>query len=242
MERRFWMHKAKDELRWWWHWESNCFHLQLAIPTHFHVGFGIDNGGEHTLHGDFCGIFWHLDSPRLSQAIDRLIGNVGEKRSWKLLQRSFRFYWHDLGLWLQLWGNDYESNWNDPRWMRMHHLNFPDLLLGRAKYSDVDGEKFENVVIPLPEGNYKATMTFETSTWKRPRWFPRVRKFTKIEITGDVPRFPGKGENSWDQGDDGIWMTSVVGHSLPKAIGGYVEKVMYNREKRSGRRSLIHTN
>ncbi len=122
----------------------------------------------------------------------------------------------------------------------MHHLNFADVILGEQAYWNQVLEKFENVVIPMPEGSYKATMHFETSTWKRPLWFPKVRHFTKIEIVGkEAPKFPGKGENSWDQDDDSIWMMSVEGHSIPKAIGGYVQAVMEYRQKRSGLHSLM---
>ena len=121
----------------------------------------------------------------------------------------------------------------------MHHLDFADLLLGERKYSKQVLQNFENVIIPMPDGIYKAAMQFETCTWKRPLWFPTVKHYTNIELTDKAPTFPGKGENSWDCGDDSIWGMSVEGHSIPKAIGGYVQKVMEYRQKRSGLRSLI---
>ena len=218
-----WIDKAKGELRWWWHFgKRSCFHLQLAKP-HFHMGFGIGDW-ENTLSGDFCGIYWHFENPWLATVLK------------PFHEQDFRFYWHELGLWLQIWGGDNYDR-SDPWWRKMHHLNFPDLLLGRSKYSKREIEQFDNILIPMPEGTFKATMTFEECTWKRPRWFPRVRLFTDIKVE-QAPKFPGKGENSWDQGDDSIHGMAVDGHSLPKAIGGYVEAVMEYRLRRAGVRAL----
>jgi hypothetical protein len=120
----------------------------------------------------------------------------------------------------------------------MYHLDFRDLLLGKSSYSNEVVETIENVVIPMPEGKYIATMQFEISTWKRPRWKAEQRKYTCVKLD-NPPRFPGKGENSWDCGDDGIYGCSVAGHDLSKAIGDYVYRVTKYREERAGRRAIL---
>jgi hypothetical protein len=224
-EKLFWWHSHKETGRLWLHFPKLCIGLEFSRPS-FRFGFGLNDSRDNHIHGSFLGFYWHIECWALAKRMPRV-------------EHSFRFYWHDWGLWLSLWGNDWCSSWNDPWWSRMHHVDFRDLFAGKQEYSKVVNETFENVVIPMPDKNYCATMQFETATWKRPRWFPRVRKFTNIEIKENPPAFPGKGENSWDCGDDAIYMMSVEGHSLAKGIGGYVQAVMENREKYGGRKSLI---
>jgi hypothetical protein len=193
------------------------------------MSFGVSDNQEETIHGDLFGFYWHIECWPLARLLPRC-------------DNSFRFYWHNFGLWLSFWGNDWESGYKDPWWRKMYHLDFPDLLLGKAVYSNEKGERFEHVIIPMSEANYRATMTFETSTWKRPRWLPRVRQYTHIEVENNrAPEFPGKGENSWDCGNDSIWAMSTEGHSIPKAVGGYVAAVLENRLKRGGIKSLVGT-
>src|SRR5579883_1140227 len=234
-EPKFWWHKAKGELRWWFHFGDSSFHISLTKPD-FHFSFGVDGSGERTLHGSFSGFYWNFENHKLARWIEETFNKDPER--WHPIDRSFRFYWHNGGLWLALWGDDTESRASDPWWKKMHHLNFVDLILGKAKYASLDVESFENVVIPLPEKNYLAKVTYETCMWKRPRWFAKVRDYSRIEFDKDKnvpPSFPGKGENSWDCGDDHIWQTSCSGHSIPKAIGHYVTSVMEYRMKRQGK-------
>lgn len=229
-ERFIWGHKSRGELRWWLHIGRHTFHAQLARPK-FSMSFGLSTDGEHTISGDFCGFFWHFEGYPLAQLIRKIVG--------KSIDNSFRFYWYHWGLWFSLWGNDFESSSSDPWWRKTYHLNIPDLVLGKSKYSSEDLETFHDVIIPMPERNYLAVMTFVRSTWQRPRWKAVVRNFTRVELDRDAPKFPGKGENSWDQGDDCIWGMSTEGHSLAKAVGGYVSSCLEYREKRSGREGFF---
>jgi hypothetical protein len=220
-ERKFWFHSYEN--RYWWHFGKTVFHVELGRPT-FSLCFGLNSDREQTIHGHVLGFYWSIEDWRLAKMLPRCAN-------------SFSFYWHEWGLWFSPWHNDWESSWDDPWWRKMYHFNFPDFFLGKAAYSKMEGESFDNVTIPMPEGNFKAKMTFETCTWKRPLWSAKVRKYTHIELE-KAPSFPGKGENSWDCGDDGIYGMSTEGHSLPKAIGGYVQAVMEYRERRKGLASL----
>lgn len=221
---KLWAHGCRETRRLWIHAERSCLGFEIGRPR-FSIDFHVERDGERTIGGGFMGFHWNLDSWSLGQHIPpQLCG-------------SFRFYWHEFALWLQLWGNDWEWRSKDPWWKKCHSLHFDDLVLGKADYKMEKGEVFENVVLPLPEGNFTATMTYQVQTWKRPRWFARVRKSTDIRVE-KPPSFPGKGENSWDCGDDGIYGMSTDGHSLPAAIGGYVKAVMEYRLKRQGMRAL----
>jgi hypothetical protein len=140
---------------------------------------------------------------------------------------------HDGAIWWRLWcdPNGWDSGrprWRDGAW---HPI---DSLLGRAKYTSVNLATHA-VVIPMPEGVYPATATFERCTWKRPRWFARVRDFTKIDIDreGGIPH-EGKGENSWDCGTDGLCGYSTEGHNLARAVADGVERMLRYRRKYDG--------
>ena len=148
---------------------------------------------------------------------------------WRNLRKESREWgvsFHDWSMWWS-WANPtMEWKRSDPWWMRFS-INFPHLLFGKMKYEMVEGEKRE-LVVPMPEGSYPATIQKQTRTWTRsrlPLW-RRVRVDWSIEIPGGIP-FSGKGENSWDCGDDGLWGTG--GDSPEGAVANAVKSVLRNR-------------
>ena len=86
------------------------------------------------------------------------------------------------------------------------------------------------VVIPMPEGVYHGTAKIERRTWKRPLWFAFSRVSTTIDCPRGIP-FAGKGENSWDCGDDGLFGWGAEGPSIEKAIARGVESVLESRRR-----------
>ncbi len=144
--------------------------------------------------------------------------------------KEFRLAVHDGAIWLNVW-HDPMGGWSrsDPFMQRTHCLHFVDLLLGKRKHTLVTGES-KIALIPMPEGCYHAVVTFETRTWKRPRWFSVIRDSCDVSIPGGIP-FQGKGENSWDCGDDGLWGINSESHSVPKAVATVVRAVLEERER-----------
>jgi hypothetical protein len=141
---------------------------------------------------------------------------------------------HDGSIWFSIFSNPIESSSRDP-WYRKTHCFTPlDFLLGREKCTtEIIGT--EAVEIPMPERSYSGIAKIEVRTWKRPRWhWPTVRKSVWIDVEGGIP-FPGKGENSWDCGMDGIWGTGHEGHVVEGAIGRYVGAVLNNRRRYGGK-------
>jgi len=145
-----------------------------------------------------------------------------------LRQESRKWGWqiqHRMLWWS--WGES-DSGWNSKdSWMRRFTIDPKRLILGRQTCETVKGEQTKSVV-PMPEGSYPCVLTQETRTWVYPR-FPfltRSRKSWDIQIDGGIP-FRGKGENSWDCGDDGLWGTS--GGSPENAIANAVEAVLRSR-------------
>jgi hypothetical protein len=143
--------------------------------------------------------------------------------------REIEVYWHKWGLWWTLWGDPMESRGKrDPWYVQMHNWNIPDILFGRSKYSSrVLNE--ERVIIPLPEGGYPALVRINLDTWRRPR-YPFARSMVRSEIIPDKPiPFPGKGENSWDCGEDAIYSLYGPYDTPLKAAMAASESVMRNR-------------
>jgi hypothetical protein len=80
----------------------------------------------------------------------------------------------------------------------------------------------------MPEGCYEAIATPESRTWTYRFGIVKRRDSVDLRIDGGIP-FSGKGENSWDCGDDGLYGTG--GDTLEKAIGHVVTYVLERRKR-----------
>jgi hypothetical protein len=146
--------------------------------------------------------------------------------------RQIGFYFHDWGFWYSIWVGtmaSWSARYTWCRWWRQGHLDFRNLLGKQRHTSEVLKENIP-VEIPMPEGLYHGTAKIKRARWKRPLWFTKVRVSTWIDVPKGIP-FQGKGENSWDCGDDGLFGCGVEGNSVPKAIAHYVEVVLDNRSR-----------
>lgn len=106
-----------------------------------------------------------------------------------------------------------------------------DFLLGRKVYAKEELKR-ATVAIPLDGRDYEGIWTLTRETWKRPRW-PFV-SHTRVGSWIDVehpPAFAGKGENSWDCGDDAIFGCGSQGLTPALAVGDYIKAVLRNRER-----------
>lgn len=144
--------------------------------------------------------------------------------------REIEVYWHEGGLWWTLWGDPMESRSKDSWFVRMHHWNVPDILFGGSKYSSRT-LKEERVIVPMPEAGYPALVQINEDTWKRPRW-PFPRRMIRSKLIPDKPiPFPGKGENSWDCGEDAMYSLYGPYDTSLKAAMAASESVMRDRLK-----------
>lgn len=110
----------------------------------------------------------------------------------------------------------------------------PDVIFGKPVYTKRSLGPAQIVKIPLPEGVYPAALELTECQWQRPRWpIPTVVRRAEIEIPkGGLP-VPGKGENSWDQGDDAIFSSTFPADTVAGAIGHIVTDVLETRERYS---------
>jgi hypothetical protein len=110
-------------------------------------------------------------------------------------------------------------------------LRLRDRLLG-AKVYEKEELRRADVAIPLDGREYDGVWTLTRETWKRPRWpflsHERVGSWVEVE---HPPAHSGKGENSWDCGDDGIFGAGSSEKTPMLAVGDYVKAVLRNRER-----------
>lgn len=143
------------------------------------------------------------------------------------------------------WKREMEWRSSDPWWRKSLVLHVKDWLLGSARHEVTKGAKFE-VTVPLPEGSYRAVAQPEVRTWKR-RWYVPIKRSESVwlDIPGCIP-FSGKGENSWDCGDDGL--CGIGGDTTEEAIGNAVASVLRSRRryghdsKNTGREPVVVLN
>ena len=185
--------------------ERLTIHPEWIIGGHLGPGLGLELGGGDSnreiklslglpgahvwLHVDGLPDAWmaRLLPGRLHRWVDR----QGQEHAVKRTEaREVRVAWHDGALWWALWTSPMEWSSRTPRW-RDGHCAPVDWLLGRRRYTATTvGTRA--AVIPLPEGVYPATLTFQDEAWRRPRWpWAHHRATTQIEIPGGVP-VPGK--------------------------------------------------
>jgi hypothetical protein len=113
-------------------------------------------------------------------------------------------------------------------------VDLRDAIFGRSVVEKRDAETSQ-VEVLMPEGRYPATVTVERWRWKRPRW-PWARWYWRasIDIPGGIG-VAGKGENSWDCGDDATFgCTFAVRDDKPSAgavAHDMAGSVMRGREK-----------
>lgn len=113
------------------------------------------------------------------------------------------------------------------------YINLKDAVLGRKKYSEGPATSKE-IIINMPEGDYQGTYKKYVAHWKRPRW-PIIDSVARVEI--DIPEgipFPGKGENSWDCGDDACFGITVSAKTIDEAVSKLIQSVIRDREHYGG--------
>jgi hypothetical protein len=211
-----------------WRWaQGRCFEFSWA---HWRPGKTIT---------DFA-FGWHL-WPRTKWAEPRWQVHVG------FLGGSWWFGVPDHDSWsrrsgLYLFGDHFNVFWRwddsvhppERGWQRSWFLL--DLVLGRAKYRSIVTQVEVDVPIPMPERAYRASVTLHLDTWERPRW-PWAKRIPRATIDmeeGDQIPFPGKGENSWDCGEDATYGITLPAKTVSEAVAGLVGSVLRRRERHGG--------
>jgi len=157
-----------------------------------------------------------------------------------LTRRETHVSIHNWALGWSLWMPSHMSKSDDPRWRR-GSLSLLDTVFGETSFSEKQVDK-QAVLVPMPERNYRGTVTLLQQTWKRPRWpfktgperlhLSRLGYRLTMEEGEQIP-FPGKGENSWDQGENALYDLSGRGDVID-AIAAAVRTIYKSRRAYGG--------
>lgn len=227
---RAWLHlPIKDDEH-----RTRSIGVSWRIPTHFyHIGMDIGDCEEELQFSFACGLFalWIEFENFMPRAWrDRLYKKYG----WEL-PLELEVSYHDGSVWWNLLTPRDSWDSKTPKW-RNGSFNFMDFVFGRMKYSNrVYDER--RVVIPMPEGNYEGTCKLKEATWTRPRWsrWPLTRAVLRADIEPDKPiPIPGKGENSWDCGEDATHSMTCAARTHEEAISKLVESCLSRRTRYGG--------
>ena len=229
----FW-HASKEKrgIRFWWHFNKRAC---LAVEFYwwsFRFGFSVgpdDEGWNLSLRIPPFALYVSLEGMGLWQPRRKVIATWdGDREVWLPDTREFSLTIHDWSIRLEIWGRWGEWRRADPWWIRGIHFDLRDLVLGRQSCETEEIDSGINCYIPMPEGLYPAIAKVERRTWKRSRWFSRTRTSVWLDIPKGIPH-AGKGENSWDCGDDGLY--GIGGDTLENAIQRARESVLESRRR-----------
>lgn len=224
-----------------WLYLDEDWHKVVGIEYVF--GKGSWGASLHLNWGDYSGVMFYVGIPLLCSlylTLENIVpkqwlpghwepGKEG-RRWWYPEKREIGITVHDKTIWFKLWANPMEWFKGQPWWWEFNVAPL-DVLLGRQKYARRDiSEGAVNVW--MPEGIYPATYKVFESTWKRPRW-PKVKRVirTDIDLKQPIP-FSGKGENSWDCGEDGLWGITIVTNDPQHAARETAQSALETRRKR----------
>ena len=240
---RFWWHgqnlkKDKDTIgrpwfyrRGWLHDRRSNFELGLCLQvpsrfTHAYIQLGdCDHQITVSLACPLFALWIHVEGIRWLQRFQLFSGRYGKEREIKFSLFEWALFWR---LWVDPWGHSSRT----PKW-RDGSLHFDDLVLGKRKYTCDYGFPVETT-FEMPEGPYKAIVRSMVQTWKRPRWPRPYRRIGyDIDIPDGVP-IPGKGENSWDCGEDAVMATGSNAATVEGAMADLVKSVMLTRQRYGG--------
>lgn len=146
----------------------------------------------------------------------------------------------DGTVWWTVW-RDPMGDWDRsvPRW-REGSWNVLDALFGKDK---IERETLdtEDVFLPLPEGDYPATIQLEQCWHRRtrlPRWLQRTYVRADVQPTERAVPVPGKGTAAHNCGDGAVYSASFPARSVDEAITKFVADRLRDRLRHGGPRDL----
>lgn len=211
---RAWLHVWNVVIHWCWLFGGCSFRIGFSANTH-----------DDDLTLRFCipgfSFYWGFEGVF--------------PRKWKThdLGRSCGIAIHGGALWVDFWRD--ENGWSRdmPWYAKGWNFDPADFFLGRRKYEErtLDGRPAD---ITMPEGSYPVTIRLYEATWKRPRWpFPLRLLRAEVKSESGVP-IPGKGENSWDCGEDAIFGSTFPCASFTEAVASFTHNILSTRGKHGG--------
>lgn len=217
---RAWLRLFDGSLNWEWLFGR----IDLGFRVAARQGDGLGFGFRFSI--PLITLYFSVDSIRPIAAFARWL-----LRNARYEDREISWSTHDWAIWWNLWLDDGSWSSTTPKW-RSGSFHIDDFVLGKAKYSQRILNE-QAVQIALPEASYPATVKIDERTWKRPRWFTKRMVGSQVDIPKGIP-FPGKGENSWDCGQDAVFGLSSLESTIEGAIAAVVRSVLKSRRRHGG--------
>lgn len=145
---------------------------------------------------------------------------------------------HHGSIYLYLWADPTETirraPFRDARSpKRQPILYIEDWLKGKTYYSDQEIGTVR-MEVQMPEGRYPATVRMFLSTWRR-AWWPGVEWAIRAHVIPDVPiPIPGKGEDSFNCGDDATYELTTPATTPLAAADALAADVLARRRRYGG--------
>lgn len=233
---------------WWW----NSFKLSIASGKALRFEFtrgDSDDNGLLSLGLGFFSVWLTFPLPERFLLKRKCIATWDGGREFYLTDgRRYGFYFYE---WAFVWSwhaKVDESSARDPWWMRQY-IHIDDLFLGRSHCLTRDVLKVEGVWFKLGGKEFK----MDSIAWEENKRFRAHipfslwhQKYYRAEIKiENPPLYSGKGENSWDCGDDGSYGLSWYWEGpsprwdnkaeiIPIAVEKYVKNVLHSAKKYGG--------
>lgn len=234
-----------------WHDKNGSEHMDLDalevslewLLFDFSLGFSIslDPYADQDLSIGFSiplliTMCWGFKSKRLNKFAEWILPKKEYNNSYLAQKREIRFAVHHWALWWSVWvdGDSWYSS--TPRY-RQGSFYMLDFLFGDWEFESEVCSKGQ-ILIPMPEKSYEGEYKIEYCKRYRKRlcFWPFQQTFHRSEFQckEGIPH-PGKGENSWDCGEDctyGITAPNIT--DKWELIGSIVESVMRSRIRYGG--------
>jgi len=204
-----------------------CLSVELEVPTKS-FGFSLQLGPNDIIFSfklcPFFSLYISLEDP--------IVYRIMKKWSDKYEGRVIEFSIHDWTLWWKMWTDPHSWTNTTPKW-KDGNFNILDFFFGRDKYTRKDLYSAD-LDLELSERTYKVSVIMHEDTWKRPRW-PIPAKLIRADLEPDIPiPTPGKGENSWDCGEDATFSMTCQASTPEEAIIKLRDDILRDRKKYGG--------
>jgi hypothetical protein len=224
--------KEQNGIRFWLHFSGrSCIAVEFYWwKASFGLAFGPDDEGWNaSFRAPPLALYLSIEGMGLWQPRKKCIATWdGNREFWIPDSREFSVSVSDWSIRLGIWERWGEWRKADPWWIRGVHIDLRDLVLGRQKCKTEELAAGIPCQVPMPEGIYHAIAKIERRTWKRKRWLSHSRTSAWLDIPKGIPH-AGKGENSWDCGDDGLF--GIGGDTIEDAVKRARESVLESRRK-----------
>lgn len=233
--------RERHSLRWWFSdlQERREISGQFAL---FYSGCGVGlqvGNDEHALGFNVCvpyvlGTFVNVHTPtlyKLASAAAKLWPTCSGEG--KYITREISVRVHNWAVWWSVWSPMGEWHSKCPKWREgsWHPLGH------HHRQSETEVER-RDVVVHMPERGYRGTAVRTLTTWgfeRLPRLFDRQMSHVEIKMAeGEQIPFPGKGENSWDCGEDATYSASGPARTIEEAVGNLIGSTLERRRRHGG--------